>query len=210
MEEFEVSKKDVCSCVAFAPADDPEIAIIIMVDEPTKGLLYGSTVAAPYIAKALKNILPYYGIEPIYTAEEIEKTSYKVPNYKGYSLSYAMTLVEQAGLKVKVVGNGTKVTSQQPAAKSEIDKSSGVIVLYTGNAEQSTSITVPNLVGKTSVAANAELVNLGLNIKIEGAEKHFVGDSVATVVSQSVAPGTAVAPGTVVGVTHAVTTAFLS
>ncbi len=200
MEEFEVSKKYVCSCVAFAPADDPEIAIIIMVDEPTKGLLYGSTVAAPYIAKALKNILPYYGIEPIYTAEEIEKTSYKVPNYKGYSLSYAMTLVEKAGLKVKVVGNGTKVTSQQPPAKSEIDKTSGVIVLYTGNAEQSTSITVPNLVGKTSVAANAELVNLGLNIKIEGAEKHFVGDSIATVVSQSVAPGTAVAPGTVVTV----------
>ena len=74
------------------------------------------------------------------------------------------------------------------------------MVLYTGNEEQTTSVIVPNLVGKTSVAANALLVNLGLNVKIEGAQKHTVGDSVAMVVSQSVAPGTAVSPGTVVTV----------
>ena len=55
----------VCSSVAYAPADDPQIAIIIIVDEPTKGSLYGSTVAAPYVSEALKNILPYLGIKPI-------------------------------------------------------------------------------------------------------------------------------------------------
>ena len=200
MDEFKVSEKYICSCVAFAPSDSPEIAIIIIVDEPTKGSLYGSTVAAPYISKALKNILPYLGVEPIYTVEEIENASVKVSNYKGYSVSYAQSLVERAGLKVKVVGSGSKVTSQQPPARSEINKNTGVVVLYTGNEEQTTSVIVPNLVGKTSVAANALLVNLGLNVKIEGAQKHTVGDSVAMVVSQSVAPGTAVSPGTVVTV----------
>ena len=60
----------ICSCVAFAPADDPEIAMIIIVDEPTKGVLYGSTVAAPYVSAALENILPYYGVEPIYSEKE--------------------------------------------------------------------------------------------------------------------------------------------
>ena len=54
----------ICSTVAYAPADDPEIAIIIIVDEPTKGSLYGSTVAAPYVSDALENILPYLGIKP--------------------------------------------------------------------------------------------------------------------------------------------------
>ena len=54
----------VCSTVAYAPANDPQVAIIIIVDEPTKGSLYGSTVAAPYVSGALKNILPYLGIEP--------------------------------------------------------------------------------------------------------------------------------------------------
>jgi stage V sporulation protein D (sporulation-specific penicillin-binding protein) len=200
MEEFKVSEKYTCSSVAFAPSDAPEIAIIIIVDEPTKGSLYGSTIAAPYISKALKNILPYLGIDPIYTVEEIENASVKVANYKGYSVSYAQSLAEKSGLKVKIVGNGTKVTSQQPAAKSEINKNTGVIVLYTGNEAEIATVTVPNLVGKTSVAANALLVNLGLNVKIEGAQKHTVGDSVAMVVSQSVAPGTMVAPGTVITV----------
>lgn len=64
MDDFKQSEKYVCSTVAYAPADAPEIAIIIMVDEPIKGSLYGSTVAAPYVAAALKNILPYYGIQP--------------------------------------------------------------------------------------------------------------------------------------------------
>ena len=59
----------ICSCVAFAPADDPKIAIIIMVDEPTKGILYGSLVAAPYIAGTLETVLPYLGVEPIYTRD---------------------------------------------------------------------------------------------------------------------------------------------
>ena len=198
MAEFKVSEKYICSCVAFAPEDDPEIAIIIIVDEPTKGALYGSSVAAPYISKALKNILPYMGVEPIYTAEEMENASVKVSNYKGYSVSYAQSLVERAGLKVKIVGNGTKVTSQQPPAKSEINKSTGVVVLYTGNEEQSTSVIMPDLVGKTSVAANAQLVNLGLNVKIEGAQNHVTATTVATVISQSVAPGTALAQGSVV------------
>ncbi len=54
----------ICSTVAYAPADDPQVAIIIIVDEPTKGSLYGSTVAAPYVSDALENILPYLGIKP--------------------------------------------------------------------------------------------------------------------------------------------------
>lgn len=191
----------ICSCVAFAPADDPEIAMIIIVDEPTKGSLYGSTVAAPYISAALKNILPYYGIEPIYTPEEIKNTSVKVSNYRGYSLSYAQSVIEKAGLKYKVVGSGTKVTSQIPASGSEINKATGVIVLYTGNEAPTNSIVVPDLAGKTSVAANQILINLGLNIKIEGVNNPYVSESnVATVVRQSIAPGTAVSPGTVVTV----------
>ena len=70
----------ICSCVAFAPADDPQIAIIIMVDEPTKGILYGSTVAAPYIAKTLETVLPYLGVEPIYTEEEKKLLDKEIKN----------------------------------------------------------------------------------------------------------------------------------
>lgn len=190
--------KYICSCVAFAPADDPEIAIIIIVDEPTKGSLYGSTVAAPYISAALKNILPYYGVEPIYTAEEIENTSVRVANYKNYSIEYAKSIAEGNGLKVRVIGNGDRVTDQLPKSGSEINKSSGVIVLYAGEKTDN-DIVVPDLVGKTSVAANQILVNLGLNIKIDGVNNPYVSEgNVPSVYSQSIPAGTKVAAGTVV------------
>lgn len=191
----------ICSCVAFAPADDPEIAMIIIVDEPTKGALYGSTVAAPYISAALKNILPYYGVEPIYTAEEIANTALRVANYKGYSVSYAKELAEKAGLKVSVVGSGSKVTSQMPAAGSQINRATGTIVLYTNGESATDTVTVPDLIGKSSVAANQLLMNLGLNVKIEGVNNPYVSkDNVPEVVAQSHAAGTQVSPGTVITV----------
>lgn len=199
-KEFNKSEKYICSTVAFAPADDPQIAIIIIVDEPTVGSLYGSTVAAPYISNALENILPYLGVEAEYTEEELAKMSVKVANYNGYSVSYAQSLIENAGLKVKTVGTGTVVKSQLPAAGSYIEKASGTIVLYTGDGSPSEDITVPDLIGKTAVAANQTLINLGLNIKIEGTKNYLSGTG-AVVVSQSVSPGTKVAAGTVVTVT---------
>ena len=107
---------------------------------------------------------------------------------------------EKTGLKVKVVGSGSKVTSQLPAAGSEIDRSSGVIVLYMGD-KPTEEIIVPDLVGKTSVAANQILINLGLNIKIEGVNNPYVSEgNVPSVFSQSIAPGTKVAAGSVVTV----------
>ncbi len=191
----------ICSTVAFAPADDPEIAMIIIVDEPTKGVLYGSTVAAPYISAALENILPYYGVEPIYTAEEIEKTTVRISNYRG-TLERATELIEKQGFdlkkNVRFVGTGDRITAQSPASGTEIDKSTGVIVLYLG-ASDAQEVTVPNFVGMTSVAANQYLANLGLNIEISGINNPFVSkNNVPYVFSQSVPVGTKVPLGTVI------------
>lgn len=192
----------ICSTVAFAPADDPEIVMIIIVDEPTKGVLYGSTVAAPYVAKALENILPYYGVEPIYSEKELANTGIRTPNYKGMTVSGATERAESAGINVVVVGSGDKVTSQSPASGTTIDKTYGVVVLYTGGASaESDLVTVPDLTGKTSVAANHWLVNLRLNVKIEGVNNPYVSASnVPVVVKQSIEPGTQVKAGTVVTV----------
>lgn len=201
VDAFPVSQDYICSCAAFAPADDPEIAIIIMVDEPTKGSLYGSSVAAPYIGNALKNILPYMGVEAVYTQEELDNMAIKVQNYKNWSLEYAKSVIEQKGLKVTVVGNGNTVVKQLPEAGSYIEKNSGNIVLYTGSEDPSEDISVPDLIGKPAVLANASLVNLGLNVKIEGTPHYLSGSKEVVVVEQSVAPGTKVARGTVVTLT---------
>ena len=73
----------VCSCVGFAPADDPEIAVIILVDEPTKGVLYGSVVAAPYLANVMRDVLPYLGVEAVYTDKELANLALETPPLVG-------------------------------------------------------------------------------------------------------------------------------
>lgn len=195
-EYFEVSEKYVCSTVAFAPADDPQIAIIILADEPTQGALYGSTVAAPYVANVLENAMPYLGIEAKYSESDLSKLTTKVGSYKGWSIERATEYIEDRGFKVKVIGNGEKVTSQLPKYGEYIEKSSGTIVLY-ADAKPSDTIAVPVLVGKNPTLANQILAYNGLNIKIEGDGGHSTGTEYQ-VVSQSIAPGTLVPEGTVV------------
>ena len=202
MEKFKTSSKYICSTAAFAPADAPEIAIIIVVDEPTKGSLYGSTVAAPYVGEALENILPYMGVEAVYTEKELANMAIKIPNYKGYSVSYASRLIEEnLGLKVEVVGSGNVVSSQLPAAGSYVESGGGTVVLYTGKSEPENSVKVPDLMGKTAALANQTLVNLGLNVKIEGTPHYLTGNEKIVVVEQSHAAGSYVPKGTVVTIT---------
>ena len=197
-EYFEKSEKYICSTVAYAPADDPQIAIIIMADEPTKGSLYGSTVAAPYVANVLENAMPYLGIEAQYSDADRAKLSTKVGSYRGWSVERATEYIEDRGLKVKVVGSGEKVTSQMPAYGEYIEKSTGTIVLYAGE-KPTNDVSVPNLEGKNPTLANQILAYYGLNVKIDGEGGHSTGTEYV-VVSQSIPAGTMVPAGTVVTV----------
>ena len=191
----------ICSCAAFAPADDPEVAIIIVVDEPKGAYLYGSTVAAPYVGDALESILPYMGVQANYTQEELDNMAVRVSGYKGYSVSYAKRLIENNGLKVLVVGDGTVVTSQLPESGTYVEKKGATVVLYTGKAAQSEDVSVPNLMGMTAAHANQTLTNIGLNVKIEGTPHYLTGNEEIVVVEQSIQKGTMVAKGTVVTLT---------
>ena len=200
-EDFPVSEKYICSTVAYAPADDPEIAVLIMVDEPTRGSLYGSTVAAPYVRNVLKNAMPYLGVEARYTPEELENMRIRVASYKNRSIEGAIESITEAGLRYKVIGDGEYVTSQLPAAGEYVEEISGTIVLYAG-AKIEDNVTVPDLNGMVAATANQALINLNLNVRIEGADSYLSGTGYK-VVAQSVAPGEKVAAGTVITLTFA-------
>ncbi len=182
------------SCVAFAPAYDPEIAVIIVVDEPMGGSVYGSVVAAPYVSNFLSTILPYMGYEPQYTEDELKSVEISVKNYVGTSAAEASGDVASKGLKCEVVGTGDTVTGQVPAAGSTLSKDSGRVILYTGDAEVKNTVEVPNVVGKTAEAANRMLINAGLNVSVKGASH----SNESTVAAQTIPEGTMVPTGTVV------------
>ena len=188
------------SCVAFAPADDPEIAIIIVVDEPTEGTLYGSAVAAPYIGNCLEQMLPYLGVEAVYTEQEAARLEVAVPDMLGEVSYTAQTELSKLGLDCEIIGVGTIVTAQIPAANTMLGKDTGRVILYVGDAAPVDNISVPNVVGMSASAANKVLINAGLNISVEGSANHGSGSG-PEVIEQYPAAGTIVSRGDVVKVT---------
>lgn len=191
----------VVSTAGYAPADDPKLAVLLLVDEPTQPPLYGSTIAAPYVGKIFEQILPNVeGVEAKYTEEEAKSLSITVPDYSSarwWSPETAKSYAEKLGFTVEVIGSGPVVTGQIPAAGSMVLKSSAKLILYTGDETPQATVVVPDVVNKTAAAANQNIINSGLNIKIEGSKFYHEGGA-ATVESQFPLAGEVVPKGTVV------------
>lgn len=185
------------STVAYAPAEDPQVAVLIMVDEPSKGSVYGSVVAAPYVANVMAAILPYLGVEAVYTEKELEKLTKSMPNYKGWGVEDAKQSLTYREIAYEVVGDGDKIIKTAPSSGSPIRKD-GVVYLYTGEVPDSDMIKVPDLIGKSATVANLMITNAKLNINIIGTTNYESGGAV--VVSQSPAANESVPKGSLVTV----------
>ncbi len=179
------------SCVAFAPYDDAEIAVIIVVDEPTSANKYGSMTAAPYISAYLREVLPYLGF-----AAKSETEAYKVESYVGLPASRASAAIQKLGLSVEIVGSGKTVLRQIPEAGTALSPKTGKIILHTEH--NPTYTTVPSVKGKTAQEAQAALLGAGLNIRFTGIAQTDEIPTDTTVLTQSLPPGTKTAYGTVV------------
>ena len=188
----------VSSCVAYAPADDPQIAVIMIVDEPTIGSKYGSVVVAPYISKFLEQVLPYIGIEPSYSNSDNENEQIEIPDLKNMSVNDAIEILKTTGISYEIIGNEEIVCMQMPQKGSVVYKKSGKVLIYTGENTQ-TTIEVPNVVGLSAEQANLVLTNNGFNIKYEGTTNFKYGEKVE-VVYQSIKSGEWVPKGTVITV----------
>ncbi len=189
----------VCSAVAFAPAEKPEVSVLFMVDEPTDGVLYASVIAAPYVGSLLEEVLPYCGVTAEY--EEGEREPLSAPWLVGAKTETAKELAELLNFTVEVIGDGDKVIEQSPKMGELVDGTAPKIILYTTNdaVSEKTTVKVPDLSGMTAVAANGTLTNLGLNIRILGTP-NYLADGVV-VLKQSHEPGTVVDVGTVISIT---------
>ncbi len=193
------TEKYIGTTVAYAPADDPQIAVLIIVDEPGENAAsyYGSVVAAPYCAKFFEAVLPYMGIEPSYTAEELKTLDITLSNYKGYSVERAKSRIKELGVECIVVGDGEKVAYTIPAAGVAFSKEGGKVYIYTDSQTEAPTANVPNVIGKTGSAANKMLINSGFNVEISGALNYESGQG-AVVVSQSIEGGSKADKGTVI------------
>ena len=188
------SKKYIASFCAFAPADDPEVVVLILIDEPRGGSYSGGTIVGPIVGDILESTLQYLNIEPRYTEEELQDMDVYAPNVVSQTVEQATAAIEEKGLSVRVIGSGETVVSQNPESSQPIPKD-GTVILYTEEGRE--TAVVPDVTGMTISQANRTLLNAGLNIKISG---NTTGDAEAIAYSQSIGEGREVELGTVVTV----------
>ena len=190
----------VVSFMCFAPADDPQIIMLLTMDTPSRSTgtaVFGGTMVAPVASSIMSEILPQLGIDPDYTAEELVGADATVPNVVGQTLENAKTKLENAGFSYKTVGDGDTVTDQTPVGGAIVPNNASII-LYLGAEKSDEPCTVPNVVGLSAAEANKAMTNAGLIMKVAGATTSSSGNVHA--ISQSISSGTEVEAGTVVTV----------
>ena len=190
----------VVSFLCFAPADDPQVIMLITMDTPSRATgtyVYGGNMVAPTASTVMAEILPYLGIEPSYSAEELLGMDTTVPNVIGSTVEQAKEKLKERALSYKIVGDGDTITDQTPAGGAIIPGKSTVI-LYASAAKPTDKCVVPHLLGKTPSEANTAATAAGLLIRFSGTTGSE--SSAIRVLSQSIDEGTEVDAGTVITV----------
>lgn len=188
-----VSDVHIGSFLGFAPADNPQIAVLVTVNEAHVPVDYGSTTAAPFARQILEEALPYLGVRKS-DPKATEAPQVTVPDVTGMSLDEARKALNEAGLSSDTDGVGDTVTAQTPAAGAKLQAGCRVM-LYTYEGEPMTAaelVTVPDVKGMSVVEAGRQLRARGLEMVLNGS---------GLAVRQSPAAGTFAAPGSTVTVT---------
>lgn len=155
------------SFVGMAPADDPQIVVLVCLDEPHSFSSMGGTISAPVVAEVMEKTLEYLGVPRQYTAEEQQRMQTQVPNVSGWEPEAAGQRLEESGLSARIVGQGDTVLSQYPAA-GEILPRASTVLLYTEEGAQEVLTLVPALEGQNLEDATQTLRQAGLNIQASG------------------------------------------
>ncbi|MFO7152636.1 MAG: stage V sporulation protein D [Bacillota bacterium] len=159
--------KYVASFVGFAPADDPQFVVLVIIDEPSAGIYYGGQIAAPVFQKVMADILKYKGVKPE-TSESESKESVKVPDVRNLYIEDAKQLLAKHKLSARVEGEGLVVYDQVPEPDSKVSAGSTVLLKVSDAKTDKNPATVPDLTGRTMREASEILNAVGLRIDIKG------------------------------------------
>jgi stage V sporulation protein D (sporulation-specific penicillin-binding protein) len=204
------SKEYIVSFLGVAPMDNPQVCVLVLLRNPDEACgvyVSGGNMGAPTVGKIMADILPYLGVEAIYTEEELQTIDRSVPNVVTMDVEAAQATLAAQGLAYRVIGNGSTVTMQLPAANSVVAAQSQ-IVLFADSESSSDLEEVPDLSYLTYSIARQRLGYLALFIRSD--TNNITDPEQDLVASQSIAPGTKVEHGTVVEVTLANTDASMN
>ena len=204
VQEAKTGRKEyIVSFIGVAPMDDPQICILVLLDDPDEACgvyVSGGNMGAPTVGNMMADILPYLGVEANYTDEEKEFMDRSVPNLVGLPLQVAQQRLVEQGLTYRVIGAGDQITLQMPDANSVVAAQSQIVLFADGTPSEDLE-EVPNLLGLSYDIARQRL---GYQALFINTDSHSVSDSQTVVVArQSVEPGEKVEHGTVIRVSLA-------
>lgn len=200
--------RTIVSFMGFAPAEDPEVIVLLAYDKPqekepgskycTTGVyISGGNMAAKQAGPLIGDILDYLGVEKKYTEQESAAVDVVTPRVTGLTVDEAESELEKKNLKYRTVGEGAAITHQVPAASASVPGGSTVI-LYLGSAAPEESAPVPNVVGLSYDNARKKLEEAGFFMRASGVSTYYSNTTTAS--SQSAAGGSDAAVGTVIDV----------
>jgi len=124
------SRRYISSFLAFAPAENPQIIALVLIDEP-QGAYYGGQVAGPVMKELLANVLPYLGIAPIFNEDELAQKGVgqvTVPDLRGQRLNTAKNTLQTLGLDAETQGEGDRVAGQFPIPGELVNQGTKIIL----------------------------------------------------------------------------------
>lgn len=186
----------IASFSAFAPADNPVICVLVVLDHPSLDSHAGGTVAAPVARRIIEETLSYLDVERKYTEKDKELMTHEVntPDIRNKSIAEAEKLLSESGLVYKIVGTGhnnNSIVAEQSPKPYESLPAKSVVMLFTSKNEKEVKVRVPDVTNKNIYEATQTLLNAGLNIRVKGS-----GISIR----QETEAGTEVEIGTVIDV----------
>ena len=187
------------SIIGIAPMEDPQYVVLVVLDTPSTATgLYisGGIMAAPTVGAVLGDILPYLGVEPNYTDEELELVTVSVPDVVGMTEAEAAAALSEEKFTYRTVGSGATVVDQVPAAGAMIPGKSEV-VLYFGEEAPDEQVEVPDFSGMTLVYAQQYAESQGLYLLVTGTNQDRAD---VTATYQDIEAGTEVPLGTTITV----------
>ena len=187
------------SFIGIAPMEDPKYVVLVVLDTPSEATgLYisGGIMAAPTVGAVFGDILPYLGVEPNYTDEELELVTVSVPDVVGMTEAEAAAALSEEKFTYRTVGSGATVVDQVPAAGAMIPGKSEV-VLYFGEEAPDEQVEVPDFSGMTLVYAQQYAESQGLYLLVTGTNQDRAD---VTATYQDIEAGTEVPLGTTITV----------
>lgn len=167
-------KAYIASFAGFAPYDDPDISVVIIIDEPQGANYSGGVIAAPVAGEVFEKVLKYRGVAPVYSDDEIAAMTVSTPNVVGNSIEEAKKTLEADGYTVRVIGNGDSVVSQSPE-EGKSTPANGFVAVYTEDGVDAEKVKVPDFTGMTVSEVNRVAVSFGLNVRISGSASESAG-----------------------------------